>query len=185
MIEESMLIQSGQLFKPHGYKGEINAALDYPEEFYQIDKRALFMEIDGVYVPFFLKSIRSKGSDFLLSFKDIEGLEEIKPFVNRSLYSLRKEVAEFFNVEEDDLDSDSDELIGFEVIDSSTGKKIGEVTEIQESVEYDYLVVDTEGSEPLLIPFIDEFIDYVNEPEDAKGLIAVNLPEGMLSLNES
>lgn len=185
MIEEKQLYEVGQLFKPHGYKGEINASLDLPEDFYRPDSTALFMEIDGVYVPFFLNSIRSKGKEYLLSFEDLPSLEEIKPYVNKSLYCLKKEVAAFYDLEEDELIDDNPEYVGYDVIDSKTGKTIGQIEEIQESKEYDYIIVRTdEGGEPLMIPFIEEFIVEIidSDEEEKNGVILVHLPEGMLEL---
>ena len=186
MIEEKQLIKIGKLFKPHGYKGEINAVLDFPKTILESDIKAVFMDVDGAFVPFFPESVRPKGEDVLITFEDLDSLEEVKPYVNKSLYCLKQQVADCLGVPEDELDEENDELIGFDVIDSRTGEKLGVVSDIQEAKEYDYLVVERvhDPENPLLIPFIEEFVDYYEEEEDGKGYISLILPDGMIDLND-
>lgn len=186
MIEKKDLIQAGHLFKPHGYKGEINAILDFPREFFRPDETPVFMDVDGMPVPFFLSDIRPKGENTLLTFCGLQSLEDVRPYVNKTLYCLKKDIALFLDVPEDEIELQEDELIGFEVVEARSGKKIGVVSEIREGKEYDYLVIDniSDPENDLLIPLIDEFIDYYEENEDGGGIISLNLPEGLLSLND-
>ncbi len=61
MITLDRLTPIGRLGKPHGINGEINAYLDVDIDIDSL-KRIILM-IDGIYVPFFIASMRQKRSD--------------------------------------------------------------------------------------------------------------------------
>ena len=59
----------GKIAKLHGYKGEVSLFLDVtnPEDYSRLD--ALFIEMDGVLVPFFIETLKMKNMvEFWLSF---------------------------------------------------------------------------------------------------------------------
>lgn len=187
MITRDDLIEIGRLFKPHGYKGEINASFDYDDEFV-LSRPALFFDIDGIFVPFFINFVRPKGNDFLLKLDDMESLEDVRPFVNKTVFCMKKDLADFFNVDIDELDEDDDNLIGYLVMDASSGQTIGRVNDIMEGKEYDFLEIADADDEILTIPFIDDFIVEISDSDpdfpDSAGRIVMSLPEGILDLNK-
>ena len=67
MIAADNLIEIGRFGKPHGIKGELSAII--PD--FDIDPETLpciFVELDGLMVPFFIIAVRTKGSEsFLLT----------------------------------------------------------------------------------------------------------------------
>ena len=56
MIEEKELVEIGKFGKPHGIHGEINVYLDDDVITDRIEK--FIVNIDGIYVQFFIESIR-------------------------------------------------------------------------------------------------------------------------------
>lgn len=65
MIATDNLTAIGQFGRPHGLKGEISAQIPNTD----IDPGELlciFVELDGLYVPFFIESWRTKGAESVL-----------------------------------------------------------------------------------------------------------------------
>ena len=69
------------------------------------------------------------------------------------------------------------EIVGFEVIDTSTGK-VGEVLSVYEGTGQDLIAVDYNGDE-VLIPITDHIVTQVDK---SKKVITVNLPEGLIDV---
>ncbi len=59
MIEVNDIVAIGKFQKTHALKGELNAILEIDSEFLE-EGNAIIAEIDGIYVPFYIKSIRKK-----------------------------------------------------------------------------------------------------------------------------
>ena len=58
MIRRDELIQIGQFNKPHGIEGEITASVNY--DFDDLSAfSCLIVEIDGIFVPFFVTNVRT------------------------------------------------------------------------------------------------------------------------------
>ena len=56
MILKEELTEIGRFGKPHGIQGEINATVDDDVDVDAINR--IVVNIDGIYVPFFIRSIR-------------------------------------------------------------------------------------------------------------------------------
>lgn len=185
MIGEKDVIEIGFLRKPHGYKGELNADLDFDGDLFADRQTPFIMNIDGILVPFHIDTIRKRGEGYLIKFEDIDSDKDASILVNHEIYALKSRVIDLTGISEEDLEDDYD-LIGATVRDAETGKMLGTVKEIEEGKEYDYLNVEREEeTEALQIPMIDPFIKTIEEDEDGRVIITVMLPEGMLYLNSS
>lgn len=64
MITESEIIEIGKIGKPHGINGEINVYLNEDVDFERLDK--IVLEIEGIYVPFFIDNVRTKRIDTVI-----------------------------------------------------------------------------------------------------------------------
>lgn len=184
MITREILIEGGKLLKPHGFKGEINAAIDYILEPEDLRTLTFVMDVDGIFVPFFCGSARKISElKYILKFDDLNSDIDVKPYVNETLYFLKSQIAEHLGVSEDELETDSDSMIGYEVYLAENNNELGVVEDIEEGVEYDYLLVRTKEDKIVHIPFIDEIVTMMEEdPGESKGKITVELPEGLLEL---
>ena len=144
-----------------------------------------FVKIDNILVPFFVEYLNGgTHGDSYIKFKHIDSDKAAGLLINKDLYTLKNLVADALGVDENELGLQADEFIGFSVKDADTGETYGTVKDIEQGVEYDYLVVEkSEDQEDLFIPFIDEFVKEILEDENSqKGEILVTLPEGFLEI---
>ena len=87
MITESEIIEIGKLGKPHGINGEINAYIDDNVDIERL--RRIVLEIDGIFVPFFLNDIRTKRVDtVIMNIDGVENEREASELTNHIIYSL-------------------------------------------------------------------------------------------------
>lgn len=186
MIKEEMVTPVGRLFKPHGYKGELNADITYDASLFDNPKTPFFIKIDNILVPFFVERISggANGTSFI-KLKGIDSDLDALEFNKKEIYALKKFLADKFGMTEDELQYELDGFEGYNVLLSDTGIRLGIVKYLEDGVEYDYLIVEREGqSGTIAIPFIDEFVEKIepSEKNDDKGEIIVNLPDGFLEI---
>lgn len=177
MIDKSELIEIGKFQKTHALVGELNAILDVEEDFVDTNF-PMIIEMEGIPVPFYPKSIRPKGkTSFLVMLDGIDNQEKAAEMVNKTIYARRSDLKEYFGTDDDLIDEN--DIIGAEIIDENRGL-IGKLTDIDTSTVNTLLVVETIEGENVYIPFVDEFIISINPDE---GKIMVDLPEGLLDIN--
>ena len=162
----------GFIMKAHGLKGQVTLSLDLdaPENFAGIE--TLFVDVKEKLLPIFIEAISIKGNKAYLKLEGIETPEAAHQLSKSSVYlpksSRPKSVrGEFYD----------DEIIGFEVVDSSSGS-LGKITEIVQAGPNRLLSVLHEEKN-VLIPLNGPFIDSVNK---SKRKITVTLPEGFLEI---
>ena len=179
MIRKEEIVEIGMFQKTHALKGELNAILTIDADFFE-EGRPLIVAIDGIFVPFYIESIRPKGkTSYLLKIKGIDSEEKAKIFVNKKIYAIRSMLTPFLDLDEDDILEDT--LIGFEVRDDDSGEMIGTVKDIDDSTQNVLLIVDKgDGSSDLMIPLVDDFISEIDEQNK---IVKVNLPPGLIELN--
>lgn len=180
MIQADDLISVGKLLKPHALKGELNAELDIDPDFF-LEDYPVIVELDGIYVPFYVKSFRKKGMmTGYIMLDTIDAEEEARKLVNKQMFGLKKDVAEFLDVEEDELLTDFDSYIGYEG-ETTDNIKLGKLVDIDDSTSNVLFVFEKEGGDRILIPHCDEFLI---EVDNEKKILVFNLPEGLVELNE-
>ena len=81
---------------------------------------------------------------------------------------------------EEKTDSKS-EAIGYDIVDSRTGKNIGKIKTIDNNTANVLFVVSAADGKELLIPASEELIEDVDQDGH---VIMMNLPEGLMSVNE-
>ena len=184
MIEEKSIISAGKFLKPHGLKGELNVLVEFDSEILEEDY-PIIVDVDGIYVPFYAESVRPKGHfSSLVKLQGVDSQEETRPFVNKEFYMLRRDVAEFLDIDEDELGMD-DEFVGYKVYDDVHGY-IGTVEDVDSSTANMLLLVrpDAEDADIIYIPFDPDFITSIEESEDrSERRMNLNLPAGLLDLN--
>lgn len=179
MIAESTLTSVGSIFKPHGIKGEMSATLDYGLE--PSDLRCIVLDIDGIYVPFFIESSRRRGTEsWLLKIDGIDDEKQAAALANHEIYALKAELPE------GDADDDSDvdgvylyDLEGFRMLDGDT--EVGTIDYVDDTTENILFGVKTADGKTVLVPFAEELITSI-DPETRT--IAMDLPEGIIDLNK-
>lgn len=179
MIKPEEITSIGRLQKTHALKGELNVLLDIDPEYLEAGNPAI-IDIDGIFVPFYVESVRGKGSfSYLVKFDGIDSEFEAKKLVNKTLYALRDKLKEYIAENYDEDYALYDDLIGWSIIDSEIGE-IGTVKEIDTNTENELFIVETADGKTVYIPLTEDFIDEIDEEAH---IIRMNLPEGLLDLN--
>ena len=166
----------GEIVKKYSYKGELLVKLDTdePELYENID--AVFMDLRGNLVPFFIESSQLHKSDLLrLKFEDVDTEADADALIKSKLYLpldlLPKLEGDKFYYHE---------VIGFTIKDKNFGE-VGVIKAINDSTAQALFEIDRNGIE-ILIPMNDEFIIKVDKPNKT---IEVETPEGLIELYTS
>ena len=175
MIKLDELTEIGQFYKPHGIKGELSAGFDY--ELSPDDLRCIIINLDGIFVPFFIEFFRPRGHEsFLIKLEGIDNENEALMLAKQPIYALTSEI---------EIDSEASEdgfylydLIGYRLNDENGF--IGNITDIDDSNENILIHVTSPDNKIVYIPFAEDWISEI----DASGkTIKMTLPEGILTLN--
>lgn len=159
----------GKIVRIQGLKGWLKVATftSFPGRF--APGAVLWLETpEGKAVEVKIEDVRSEKSGFLfVRFQNYTTREQVEKFQGALLSVNRKQVpplpeGEFYHFE----------LIGIHVFEKNEFK--GEVTDIIEGPNYDYLVVKYQEKESF-VPFIKEFVREVNLQEN---YVIVSCPEG-------
>lgn len=173
MITRGMLTPAGEFNKSHGIKGEISASFDP-----RVDVGALkcvVAEVNGLFVPFFIDAIRSRGADaVLLTIDGITDENEAKLLSRKPLYLLNGDAALAADDEDDGFYAE--DLVGFSALDED-GAVIGKIAGVDSTTANVLFVIDRPDGSEALVPVADEFIDGI-DPESAT--ITLRLPDGLL-----
>lgn len=178
MILESEIVEAGKFNKPHGIKGEISVTVDLDIDL--DDVKCVIISVDGIFVPFFINSVRPKNSEtYLVTIDGVDSEEKAQHFTNRPFYVLKTDLSDNDIDDEDEDGFYASDLIGYVLEDESFGK-IGTVTDINDSTQNVLFVVKADNGNDVFIPVADEFIISV-DPENR--MIHTSLPEGIVDLN--
>lgn len=179
MIKEDEITSVGKLLKTHALKGELNMLLDIDPGYLEEGNPAV-LDIDGIYVPFYAESIRTKGSfSFLVKFEGIDSEIEAKKLVNKNVYALRDRLKEYMLENYDEEYALYDDLVGYTIEDIDSGI-IGKVVDIDTNTENELFIVETTEGNTVYIPLTEDFIEKMDEDNKT---ITMRLPEGLLDLN--
>lgn len=162
----------GKITRRHGLAGNVILKLDtdQPELYKKLD--SIFVEINGLLVPFFIeKSSFSKLDALNISFKNsTEALvdQSLGKNVYLPLSTLPKLTGKQFYYHE---------IIGFEIFDQE-GNNCGVIRSVNDQTAQNYFVTNLDGKE-VVIPLIKDWILEVNRDEK---LIKMQLPEGLIDV---
>jgi 16S rRNA processing protein RimM len=169
------LLPVAKVIKSFGIKGEM--LIRYSPRFKgEIDeKRPVFINYDGIPVPFFIEGISPKGTDqALLRLEGVFNETQIAEITGEFIY------IESSQIQDDDQEEGPSQFIGYTIADEA-GKAIGIIREF-----YDYpgnpcfgISRNDKKEEELLLPIHEEIIIAIN---DKSKKITARIPEGLLEL---
>lgn len=166
MITENEIIAVGKTGKTHGVNGEITLQIDL-----EIDWDAcqyIVFDVDSIFVPFFIETIREKNATTLLvKFDGIDTEPAAREFCGKTAYVKRELVTESDEVA-------LDYFVGFSVIDQTHGT-LGTIDSVDETTANALFAIGD-----LLIPVSD---DYIVDIDHDRKVLTMNLPEGLVSVN--
>ena len=178
MITRDELIAIGHYNKPHGVTGEISATLSVDIDVLR-GLSCLVTEVDGIFVPFFVNTVRPKSVEtVLLSIDGINTEQQAARLVNRDIYALKRD----YDQQAEEADADGyplDYFIGFELQDSN-GNRVGEIVDVDEQTENALFIVENDEQE-LMVPATD---DLIVEFDVDKKVMVMDLPTGILDINQ-
>lgn len=172
MIKEEEVYKIGRVGKPHGIKGELQVQVE-DDVFDRVEADYLVLSIDGILVPFFMEEYRFKSDEtVLVKFCDVDSQERARELTGCDVFFPRA-LAD----EDESGELSYAQLVGYMLVDDASGKTVGEIASIDDNT-VNLLFELTDGT---LIPAAEELITDIDTD---KRTIMVQLPEGILSLNE-
>ena len=175
MITLQELYPIGYVAKTHGIKGELNVSLD--TEFNPEDFKFLVFDVDGIFVPFPILSVRGRGADNrLVSVEGVLSDSEARALVGKTAYVLLRELKEHPDWDEETGGMYLSDMIGFELIDEKS-KPIGKIIEYNDDTSNWLLEIELADGRKVFIPYVEDWIVGF-DPE--KKTLCVDLPNGLL-----
>ncbi len=160
----------GNITKPFGYKGEVDIFLDVdePQSYAHLD--AVFVELKGQLIPYFVESIRIKNNHAVVKFQDV--VEAFVPsLIGAKLYlplsALPKLSGKKFYYHE---------VLGFSMNDAKHGA-IGILENVMDNGPQAIFQIKHSSGKEILIPILDDFLVEVNRETRT---ITTNAPEGLI-----
>ena len=121
MTREDCLLL-GTIGKTHGVRGELVLRVKNPTFEPDENWESLFLQIDGILVPFFISTLHPLNQDeWIIGFDDYQSKEKVAPFIGSEVW-IHKDYIEAEN--EPFL---LDELVGFHLTNVTTGR-VGQIT---------------------------------------------------------
>lgn len=172
-METRTLRYLGWLGKPWGHRGELALNIGPAGMDGVLGMEVLFVELDGLGVPFFVAGMREVPRvGTLVKFEDIDDPQGAAFMVNAKVYAPPGHARSGISEEEQWSPED---LLGMQVVDEEHGL-LGEVTAIEGSDDNPVMVIRSEGSE-VMVPIADEMIGGIDE---ATGQLVVRTPPGLV-----
>ena len=170
MITPDDVFQIGRLGRPHGVKGEITFQIS-DDVFDRVDAEYLLLELDGILVPFFMEEYRFKSDEtVLMKFCDIDTQEQARSLTGAKVYFPRE------LSDSDEAGFGWSEIVGFKLIDSTTGREVGTIDHVDDSTINTLFDINTPAGDSLLVPAHEELIEKVDAEARA---IWTLLPEAL------
>ena len=151
-----------KVLKSWGAEGQVVLGLDADDPRDLESEEPVFIEFDGLPVPFFIETVEPKGGRFIVKFEDVDTLAEAEELVGRTA-SL-----------EDGEEEEEDSLIGLSVRDARSRKVIGPITAVDDYGGNVIITVDAAGQE-VLLPLHEDLIVGIQDD-----VITLNIPDGLL-----
>lgn len=169
MIKAEEVYKIGRLGKAHGVKGEVSFQFD-DDIFDRVDADYLVLDIDGILVPFFMEEYRFRSDTVcLVKFKGVDTQQRAQELTGCDVFFPRA-LAE----EGDEMPSLAS-LVGFDIVNVSDGRTIGNIVAIDDST----VNILFELEDGTLIPASDELITNIDAEQRT---IRMNIPEGLLDI---
>jgi 16S rRNA processing protein RimM len=174
MIDLSDCSIVGTIAKTHGVHGQVVLRLNDLNFDEIIKMETVFLEIDGLPVPFFIAEYSEKNYDsVILSLEDVCLEEKARELVGCRVFLATNDIKPARLKELDELET----LIGYDVFDLNHGR-LGILKDII-NVEQNPLFRIVHGKKEILVPMQPEFIHKIDK---LKKQLTVDTPTGLIDL---
>ena len=169
MIRLEEISPIGIFGKTHGIKGDINLELNI--DFDLENTPYIIVDIDGIFVPFFIEDYRYKSDTMaLVLFEDINTEEQVRPFFGKKAYVKKDALGEDENDE-----MSINYYVGFTML-TPQRVVIGQIVEIDDSTANVLFVLDNDALVPV------GAVEVLDLDTDNHTMI-VEIPEGLLDID--
>lgn len=185
MISREEIASIGRFVKTHGINGELVLSLDNAD--WGEDVGTLFclvLEMDGIFVPFFMQNVRGKGADsVLVKIEDVDDEKAAALLAGHEVFALGKDLDEkgFLAESGDEVGDEmvyAEDLLEFAAVTDS-GVCLGNIVDVNDMTDNVLLEVEDKAGRSIYIPFVDEYIVDINEHER---VVTFTLPTGFLEM---
>jgi 16S rRNA processing protein RimM len=160
MGDKMEYLKIGKILNTRGIKGElkIKSLTDFQEDRYKQGNK-IFIHFENKYLQFEVLKYRSIKNMDILVLKDHEDINLVEKFKGSSIYVLADSDTTLY-----DDEYHLSEIIGLPVYQA--GKLIGEVSDVRDYPQGDYLDILTNEGKHAIVPFRDEFVINVDLEEE-------------------
>ena len=164
----------GKVVRKHSYKGEVVIKLDTDEPDLYHDLEAVFLELNGKLLPFFIEnSLLQKGNQLRVKFEDFTTEADAERILKKEVYlpltMLPKLEGNKFYYHE---------VIDFDLIDENFGL-VGKIKSVNDTTAQDLFIVKNKEGKEILIPLIDDFLVKVDRNNQQ---VIVKTPKGLIEM---
>lgn len=172
-LKSDILTAIGRVQRTHGIKGELNIELYDPDKAIPSDFSCLIFDLDGTFVPFFVRGERSRGaSSCLVELEDVDSDTAAAAFVGKEVYVLSDELGKG---DGDDEYLTLEDLVGYRLFDTD-GTLVGAISGIDDTTANVLFEVERPDMTSIHVPAAEPLITDV-DPEART--LTMNLPTGL------
>jgi len=171
-------VEVGEILKPLQRKGELLASInnDYLDDI--LKAKALFIEIDGLSVPFFVENIHCELDTCIIEFEEFKSPEDIKKH-NGNKIKLRESDINWDKIPNSQVNK-IDSFIGYIISDNNTNTEY--IIDMVDQFPHQLMAkvkpkLNMNKDKDIFIPLIEEFIISI---EEDKKIIFMQLPDGLV-----
>ena len=172
-MSQNQFTKIGIIQRTHGINGELQVFWDSNFDSNEKILESVFIKIDGIPIPFFISSIRSKGTDYaIIKFEDVDDIKSASKFENLLLLISTDTLAD------DTEDLYLEDLVEYTIL-STQNQIVGKIVGYQDFNSNSIFTVLHPSGVELLIPANMELIVEVKEGTQT---LIMQIPEGLLDL---
>lgn len=174
-MEGFPLFELGFIQRTHGIKGEVQLSIVSAVDEPPTKLESVFLEIEGIPVPFFVESIRNKAADkLILKLEDVDDVETAEGLTGFKVYIPA-------NLVEISDDTDLGDLVGYTVV-STQGETVGLIVRYEDyGMNAVYAIESPSITGEVLIPASDELIVEFDADER---IVTMELPIGLFGAED-
>ncbi len=169
MTREDCLLL-GTISKTHGIRGELIIRITDPSFEPGENWESLFLQLDGMLVPFFISSLHApKADEWWIRFDDYESKDSAQCLVGSTVWILKEWLAKGHK------EIRWDELTGYALINLTTGRQ-GMIADFMNIPGNPVFEIICRG-EKVMVPAQNDLIEEVDQQNQR---LIMRLPEGIL-----
>ncbi len=161
-------IEVGEILKPFRTNGELLAVIKDRFKDDLVKAKAIFIETNGLKVPFFVEYNDSDGELLYIKFEEFSGPEEIKKYNGLKLFLRDTDLSNPLEQTEGDATAD---LSKYHILDINSNRSY-KILRIEQYPQQQMAIIYKDNQEKL-IPLVDELIMEIN---NEKKIITMALP---------